>query len=215
MAINYSSLRSLSMACGVAALIASGSAMAADNIGEQIELGLELYQEGEYGEAITELEFAISDIRKLISGRIAETFPAAPNGWTATVAGSTGGADAGGGLFGALGGANSLSRLYEQNNGDGKIDATVDVDNPMIQGLAAMMSNPALIAAQPNTERIRVGRETGTLTWNPERQQAEATLMIDGRIMIKITGNHLSDPEPVRAILNSWDIKALRAAAAR
>ena len=39
-----------------------------DEVTEQIELGLELYQEQEYGAAITELEFAISDIRELMSG---------------------------------------------------------------------------------------------------------------------------------------------------
>lgn len=215
MTTKFPSLRSLTRTCCIAAMIASGSAMAADNISEQIELGLELYQDGDYGEAITELEFAIADIRKLMSGRIAESFPDAPSGWTALETASSGGSEAGMGFLGALGGSNSLARHYEQEGGDGKIEATVDVDNPMIQGLAAMMSNPALLAAQPNTERIRVGRETGSLTWDPDQKRAEAILMIDGRIMIKVTGNQLSDPDPVRALLNNWDIKALRAAAAR
>lgn len=213
--MKFPSLRHLSRACCVAVLLASGSAVAANNVSEQIELGLELYQEGSYGEAITELEFAITDIRKLISGRIAETFPDAPAGWTAQATASSGGSEAGAGFLGALGGSNSLSRQYEQDGRDGQMEATVDVDNPMIQGLAAMMSNPALLAAQPNTERIRVGRDTGSLTWDPERNRAEATLMIDGRIMIKVTGSQLSGPEPVRTLLNSWDIKTLRAATAR
>lgn len=207
--------RSLTRVCCIAALIASSSAMAADPISEQIELGLELYQDGEYGEAITELEFAIADIRKLMSGRIAETFPDAPDGWTALDVGSSGGSEAGMGFLGALGGSNSLTRRYQEDNGDGHIEATVDVDNPMIQGLAAMLNNPALIAAQPNIERIRVGRNTGSLNWKPDENQAEATLMIDGRIMIRIVGERISDPGPVRAMLSNWDIKKLQAATAR
>src|SRR5690554_6630938 len=119
------------------------------------------------------------------------------------------------GLLGAMGGGNTLERTYEQDDGDSTLDASVSIDNPMIQGLAAMLSNPAMLASQPNTERIRIGRETGTLKWEAERNRAEASLMLDGRIMITIIGNLLSDPEPVRELLKSWDIKALRAAAAR
>src|SRR5690606_36385412 len=107
------------------------------------------------------------------------------------------------------------TRRYQEDNGDGHIEATVDVDNPMIQGLAAMLNNPALIAAQPNIERIRVGRNTGSLNWKPDENQAEATLMIDGRIMIRIVGERISDPGPVRAMLSNWDIKKLQAATAR
>ena len=39
------------------------AAQAQDEVIEQIELGLEFYQEQEYGAAITELEYAINDIR--------------------------------------------------------------------------------------------------------------------------------------------------------
>ena len=62
----------------------------ADEVIEQIELGLELYQEEEFGAAITELEFAIEDMRKMMSAQIAQTFPEAPDGWTAQEASSAG-----------------------------------------------------------------------------------------------------------------------------
>lgn len=215
MKLKYSFLHSFTQALCVTAFLASGSALAADDVSDQIELGLELYQEGSYGEAITELEFAITDIRKLMSGRIGGTFPDAPNGWTSTAVDPSGGSKGGAGLLGAMGGGNTLERTYEQDDGDSTLEASVSIDNPMIQGLAAMLSNPAMLASQPNTERIRIGRETGTLKWEAERNRAEASLMLDGRIMITIIGNQLSDPEPVRELLKSWDIKALRAAAAR
>ncbi|MFP4077000.1 MAG: hypothetical protein ACLFTD_11050, partial [Halochromatium sp.] len=40
----------------------------ADAVQEQIQQGLDLYQNQDYGAAITELEFAISDIRKMRLG---------------------------------------------------------------------------------------------------------------------------------------------------
>lgn len=44
------------------------------SVPEQIELGLHLYQDGEYGAAITELEFAINDIRNAMSQGLAFPF---------------------------------------------------------------------------------------------------------------------------------------------
>ncbi len=79
----------------VTALGASSTALGqSDEVTEQIELGLELYQEQEYGAAITELEFAISDIRELMAGRIGETFPEPPEGWSAAEVASSGGGGA-------------------------------------------------------------------------------------------------------------------------
>ncbi|HLV18168.1 MAG TPA: hypothetical protein VKY70_11970, partial [Pseudomonas sp.] len=91
--------------CTVGALFLSMGALSAqaDDVTEQIELGLELYQEQEYGAAITELEFAINDIRKLMSGRIADTFPEPPEGWSAGEAASSGGGGGAATMFGAGG----------------------------------------------------------------------------------------------------------------
>lgn len=202
----------LSVACVAAAAHVAAPALANDTVKEQIELALELYQQGEYGAAITELEFAIGDIRKAMAGRVAETFPDAPAGWTAEdVSGETNRAA----MMGALGGGSNLKRTYTQNDGDGKMEASLLIDNPMIQGMGAMLSNPALIAAQPNTERIRVGRDAGMVKWDAQRGRAEATLLLDGRILVQVKGSNIDDSKPVVDLLKSWDLKALRAETAR
>lgn len=203
------------------ALVAAGAlslgawtiqAQAAD-VAEQIELGLELYQEEEYGAAITELEFAINDMRKLMSGRIGETFPDAPEGWSAGEVASSGGGGGAAAMFG--GGGSMLERDYRQVDGDGTMSAQLMIDNPMVQAMSAMFSNPALIAAQPNMERIRIGRESALLEWEPESSSAEVSFLMDGRIMFQISGSGLESADPVVELLKAWDLDAVREQAAR
>ncbi|ERS91743.1 hypothetical protein [Halomonas sp. PBN3] len=197
----------------VASLGISAAAMGqSDEVTEQIELGLELYQEQEYGAAITELEFAISDIRELMAGRIGETFPAPPEGWSAAEVASSGGGGAAA-MFG--GGGSMLEREYQQEGGEGRLTAKLMIDNPMIQAMSAMFNNPALIAAQPNMERIRIGRDSALLKWDPERGNAEVSFLMDGRILVQVDGQRLESSDPAVALLKAWDLDALREQAAR
>ncbi|MEQ5801909.1 hypothetical protein [Halomonas sp. H10-9-1] len=184
----------------------------ADEVTEQIELGLELYQEREYGAAITELEFAIGDIRKLISERIGETFPEPPEGWSAAEIASSGGGGAAA-MFG--GGGSMLEREYRQEGGEGRLTAKLMIDNPMIQAMSAMFNNPALIAAQSNMERIRIGRDSALLKWEPERGSAEVSFLMDGRILVQVAGQGLESSDPAVELLKAWDLDAVREQAAR
>ncbi|WP_242518311.1 hypothetical protein [Halochromatium roseum] len=189
----------------------------ADQIIEQINQSLELYQNKEYGAAITELEFAISDLKKLISEDIAATFPDAPAGWSALPVDRTSDSGGGGAAAALFGGSMGtiLERQYTQDDGNGSLTATLTMDNPMIQGMASLFNNPAMLAAQPNVERIRIGRETGMLKWEPEAARAEATLMLDGRIMMQVVGENLESADIAADILKAWDIKTVREQSAR
>jgi hypothetical protein len=201
------------MVAGVAGPLAVGSAFA-DAVSDQINQGLELYQSDDYGAAITELEFAINDIRKLMSERIADTFPEAPAGWSAQAAESSSESAGAAALFGGSVGT-MLERTYTQDAGDGTLTATLTIDNPMLQGMAALLNNPMLMAAQPNTERLRIGRESGMLKWEPDEQRAEATLMLDGRIMMQVSGENLESADVAAELLKAWDVDAVRAQSAR
>jgi hypothetical protein len=195
------------------ALTASAAALA-DPVEEQIQQGLELYKSGELGAAITELEFAITDIRKAMSGQIGDTFPPAPEGWTAGPAESSAEAAGAAAMFGGVMGT-MIERSYSQNDGAGTLTAKLMVDNPMVQGLAAMFSNPMLMAAQPNTERLRIGRETGMLKWDAENASAEASLLLDGRILMQVEGENLDSPDLAAEMLKAWDMDAVRKQTAR
>jgi len=200
-------------AATILALTASATALG-DPVEEQIQQGLGLYKSGELGAAITELEFAITDIRKAMSGQIGDTFPPAPDGWTAAPAESSAEAAGAAAMFGNVMGT-MMERSYSQNDGDGMLKAKLMVDNPMVQGLAAMFNNPMLMAAQPNTERLRIGRETGMLKWDAANASAEASLLLDGRILMQVEGENLDSPDVAADMLKAWDMDAVRKQTAR
>ena len=192
--------------------LALSSVAQADSVVEQIELGLEHYAAQDYANAINELEFAIADIRKLMSGQIASTFPDAPAGWTAEDADTS----AGGGAAAMFGGAMSIiQRKYAEESGRGRLEASLMTDNPMVQGMAAMFSNPAMIAAQPNLERVRIGRESAIVKWEENRSRAEVTMLLDGRILLQVKGQQLDSPDVAVDLLRAWDLDAVRAQTAR
>lgn len=199
----------------VALLFPLATPAVADDVVEQIEMGLELYQVEEYGAAIAELEFAISDLRELMSERIGETFPEAPAGWSAGDIQSTGGSGAGAAAIFGGGSGVMLERSYREQNGNGTITASLAVDNPMVQGMATMFSNPALMAAQPNMERVRIGRENAMVKWEPQRSRAEATLLVDGRILMQVTGLNLDSRDRVVELMQNWNLAQVRETTAR
>lgn len=204
--------RALGIAALGTALVWPLAGQAQDEVVEQIELGLEFYQEEDYGGAITELEFAINDIRKLMSGRIAGTFPEAPAGWSAGEPQAAGG----GGAAAMLGGGGTmLERQYREEDGNGQLEAALMIDNPMVQGMAAMFNNPALVAAQPDLERVRMGRESAMVKWEAERSRAEVTLLLDGRILMQVKGQNLDSQDVAVELMRDWDIAAVREQAAR
>jgi len=203
----------ISAVLGLGLLVPVTGTVLADEIQEQIELGLQLYHEQDYGAAVTELEFAINDIRKLMSDRIAKTFPDAPEGWTAAEVESQSGGAGAAGLFG--GGGTMLQRTYSEDGGNAQLEAVLMVDNPMVQGMAALFTNPAIMAAQPNTERVRIGRESAMVKWEANRSQAEVTLLLDGRILMQVQGSNLDSPDVAVELLRNWDIREVRAQTAR
>ncbi|MDX6751484.1 hypothetical protein SH611_16885 [Geminicoccaceae bacterium 1502E] len=185
-----------------AALLATPAAAMADSVTDQLDEGRTLYEEGDFAGAITELEFAIKEIRGKVAGQYVETLPEPPAGWTAEPAQQEGAA-----AF--MGGGTMISRSYRAESGQGSIEAQLMVDNPMIQGFAAMLGNPALMAGQPNMKRVRVGRENAMLNWDESAGSGEITLVM-GRAMIKLEGSGLAGPEQLEELLKAWDIKKVK-----
>jgi hypothetical protein len=178
----------------------------ADDITDQLGLALELYQEGDFAGAITELQFAIGEIQARLGEVYAETFPPAPAGWSADKATQEGGA-----AF--MGGGTIVARRYSENGGSGSMTAQLIIDNPMIQGMAALFSNPAMLAANPNMQRIRLGRESAVLDFDASAGRGEVTFMAAGRAMLKVEGYNLGSGDQLVDLLRAWDMDRLKAAA--
>jgi hypothetical protein len=182
------------------------SAAGADEIREQLDLAIELYEEGDYAGTITELQFAIGEIQALLGGAFAETFPPAPAGWTAGEPNQEAAA-------GFMGGGTMVNRTYTEDGGSGTMEAQLIIDNPMIQGMAALFSNPAMLAANPDMQRVRMGRENAVLEFDDAAGSGEITFLAGGgRAMLKIEGRNLASGDLLIDLLKAWDMEGLRAA---
>ena len=180
---------------------------AADDIREQLDLAIELYDEGDYAGTITELQFAIGEIQALLGDAFALTFPPAPAGWTAAEPSREAGP-----AF--LGGGTMINRRYSEDAGSGSMEAQLMIDNPMIQGMAALFSNPAMLAANPNMRRVRMGRDNAILQFDEAAGRGELTYMAaGGRAMLKVEGQSLASSDQLVELLRAWDMDGLRTAA--
>lgn len=192
-------------ACLLAA--AATTPLAADEITEQLDLARELYEEGDLSGAVIELQYAIGEIQAKLGGIYAESFPPAPAGWTAEATSQEAGA-----AF--MGGGTILNRSYREEGGSGRMEAQLIIDNPMIQGMAALFSNPAMMAGNPNMSRIRMGRKNAILDFDQAAGRGEITFMAGGgRAMLKVEGSGLASGDQLADMLKTWDLDGLKAAA--
>ena len=113
----------------------------ADDTLDAIQQGLDYYKNGKFTKAIGELEFALTQLRQKKGEAVEQLMPEAPDGWTVNKDDS--GTSAGG--AGMFGGGINVSRSYRQTEGKGQVKIEVISDSPMLQGMAAMFSNPAFV----------------------------------------------------------------------
>ena len=146
----------------VLALGASAAARA-DEVTDQLDQASRYYQDGDITGAIGELEFVLQALRGRIGQELLATFPAPPDGWTAETADEAGAIP-----FVAAG--TMLSRTYKSADGASSIEAQLMSGGGFLQGLAGMMMNPTMLAAQPNAKRVRVGREAGVVTYDADAE---------------------------------------------
>lgn len=180
--------------------------VAADEIREQLELALELYDAGDYGGAVSELQFAIGEIQAKLAGSYAQSLPPPPAGWTAEPA-SQGASPA------FFGGGSIITREYRETGGRGTMTATLMMDSPMLQGMAALLGNPAMLAGNPNMKRIRLGRDNALLDFDAAAGRGEVTYMLGGRALLKVEGGGLASADPLVDLLKAWDVDGLKDAA--
>lgn len=192
-----------------AVLLAAGLALAspalADEVTDQLDQARRYYQEGDLPEAIAELEFALQAMKGQIGRRLLATFPEPPAGWTADAP-----AETQQGSIPLLGAGAVLSRTYRAGAGDAAIEARLMSGGGLLQGLAGMVMNPQVLAAQPNAKRVRIGRDNAVVTYDPEDRTARLVLDVGGKAMIMLEGQDLADGEPLVALAKRWDLKKVK-----
>ncbi|MFN5560410.1 MAG: hypothetical protein ACK5CF_06590 [Opitutaceae bacterium] len=176
-------LRLLSL---TAAFIVSTVCGHADEVVDNLKSAIDLYQSGNYTEALQAMDFAGSVLRQKKSEAVAAILPAAPAGWTAQDP-QTDGASAA-----ILGGMVSAKRVYTKD--EAEVSIQVQSDSPLLQSYGMMLANPALMAGS-GVKLETVKGQRVAVTYQAATKNGDIKAVVDGRYVVSIEGIGVSREE--------------------
>lgn len=177
----------------------------ADEITKGIDYAKEAYEDGDYSEAIEELNFAIAQIQSLQVDELRKALPEPLSGWTMEEQESETLAF---GFFG-LGQGLGVTRRYYKEDSDETIEITIGAQSMLLQQITMFLNNPAMAAAQPNTKlekkRIAGKRITIIEEFSSEDERGKLSLTPDDKTMVIIEGRDISDKAILYEYLDGID----------
>ncbi len=185
-----------SILAAAAVVLAGGLAVPAqaDEFTDVIQEVLDLYEAGDVAGAASALDYADQLLSQMKAGALQSLFPDPLEGWTVEDASDSGSAMA------FMGG---IAAAREYRNGSEDVLINVMGDSPMIQQMAAIMGNAAMIQSSGG-KLIRVQRQTGMIT-----RDGEIQMLVANRFLISIDGS--ADEATKLAYLEAFDLKGLAA----
>jgi hypothetical protein len=178
--------------CTLAAAFAALAALpaAADDVTDTIHSALDAYNDGDIAYATEELNYALQLLKEMRAGDLQSFLPGPLDGWSREFD------DDAAMALGMMGGTGA-SANYTSGGDDFSI--TLIMDSPMIAGMAAMFSNPA-IAASSGGRMVRVGREKFIA------MDGNVSALIGNRVLVQAEGD---DTNAIIAHLETMDLRAL------
>ncbi|MFO7653358.1 MAG: hypothetical protein R6X25_05980 [Candidatus Krumholzibacteriia bacterium] len=165
-------------------VVLAAAPAAADEIRDQIDQAIQMYNDGDYAGAASELEFAAAQIRQLRAGEISGALPEPLPGWNAEDAETA----AMGAAF--FGGGTSASRRY--TNDEASIEIQITTDSPMMQSLSMLMSNPMLMRGS-GQKLVRVQGHKASLEW--EDDGGELNVVVNGTVLVAVEGSGCTEKD--------------------
>lgn len=180
------------------AIALSASALA-DEITDQINLGLEAYESQDYRLAIDELNYAIVQLQEKVDAENANLLPEPLEGWTASAVENTSSAMA------MMGGGTNMTREYQR--GSETVEITLIAGSPMVAGMLGMVNNPMILSSSPDTKPYRYKRIKGMKKTIGD--EIEVTLSVLGQIMYQVTARNSSEAS-IEAYLDATDFPGIQ-----
>lgn len=171
----------------------------ADEISPLLDSARKAIAAQDYAGARMDLQDAMSKLDQHQIKALAATFPSPPAGW---VAASPPEGSSGGGITG-------INMTQELTQGDARLNANLMLDNPMVGMMAGIFNNP-MMASQPGTERVRIGRENAILTWREAEHAGDISLLLNGRVLLKIDGNGLANKQVFIDMAQGWKLEEIK-----
>lgn len=180
----------------------------ADEISETIERAKELYLEGKYSEASSELQFAVGQIQSLQAEQLKELLPDPLPGWTAEEA------SASAAPMGFLGGGVTAARTYNKEDGDESVDIEILTESPLLQSVMMFLANPMMLAGQPDTKLVRVKGQKALEKFSTQDKEGELSVVLEGKTLLTVKGSSITSKDILYQYMDTIDFEAISKALA-
>lgn len=160
----------------------------ADDVTDSIEEALEYYNEGDFVEAASSLDYASQLIRQKRSGSLESFLPEPLSGWSAKDVESqaTGGA--------SIGGMISAKRVYRMEQS--QITIEILTDSPMLQSMVMMFSNPAYASADGG-KLTKINRQKAVIKYKPSNKNGEINIVVAKKYLVTVKGRKVKESDLV------------------
>lgn len=172
----------------------------ADDVTDTIDEAVVAYKSGEFTKATEDLTYALELIKQKKGQNMKAYLPEPLDGWNAEDATSQ---TAGSAMFG---GGTMLGRSYRK--GDASITIEMVTDSPLLQSIGMMFANP-MFASSDGGELTRINKEKAIVKYNASDKSGEIKILLDGRILITVSGNNVSK-EDLTAYAEAIDAKKIK-----
>jgi hypothetical protein len=186
----------------ISILLTTSISASADEVEDQINLGLESYKNKEYKAAVDDLNYAVAQIQEKMNLKNATLLPEPLDGWTATAVENNSA-----GMAMMVGGT-QMSRSYQHDSES--LEISITAGSPMVAGVLMMINNPMLLSSSPDMKPYRYKRIKGMQQVSGNR--VETTLALAGQIMVQVTATNLADPAVIERYLDAMDFDQIQSA---
>ena len=195
-------IRRTAIAAVLGAGLAAGSAGVAgaeDEVLKSISEGTDFYNNGEFAEAVTSLNYAVQLIQQKKGEALVKLLPEPLDGWSAQDAESQA---AGAAMFG---GGITAERKYEKS--DARLTIRIITDSPMMQGVMMMFSNP-MFATADGGKLERIGKQKAIVKYDDANRSGSLQMVVANRFLVMVEGDEVSRDDML-AYANAIDVNKL------
>lgn len=172
----------------------------ADEIVDSIKEALEYYNEEDYAEAVSSLDYAAQLIRQKRGSKLEAFLPEPLSGWKAKDLESRAVGHA------MLGGMVSATRQYHK--GSSTVTVEIASDSPILQSMLMMFSNPSYATADGGRLK-KIRRQKAIIKYRVSKRQGEIFIIVDKRYLVSVNGKKVTE-EDLISYASAIDYKKLK-----
>ena len=183
----------------ISILLTTSISASADEVEDQINLGLESYKNKEYKAAVDDLNYAVAQIQEKMNLKNATLLPEPLDGWTATAVENNSA-----GMAMMVGGT-QMSRSYQHDSES--LEILITSGSPMVAGVLMMINNP-MVAGASGGKLQTVNGQRAIVQYAEATGSGEVNIVVDNRFMVTVRGQKI-EREELLAYAEAMDYEAL------